>query len=391
MINNILKESFDYDGPSLKELLTEKLETSGLTKTQFEKLAGIERKSLDSIIDKTSKQTDISKLIKLGEFLDLEFEKLLIIHYNNRSQEEIKELQDSMDITFINKYFDLKTLATLSFLDKKSDLDELKNRICSYFGINSIYEYESTLNDVLFSRTKKTYSDKMKDFWIKSSYKYFELINNPNNFDRRSLIELIPKIKPYTRNIENGLKTIFQALYNVGITVIFQPSLPKTHIRGATFVVNNKPCIVITDYNKNYATIWFALIHELHHVLYDLEIIEKTTYHLTGEPDLFLLQEDKANDFASEYLLSEEKMRYIEKMIHNKLMVSRFADENQIHPCIIYSQYQWRQTKEGNFYWGAFKDQFPNISFATKNLNIANWDVDSIKETATKMRNLLTV
>lgn len=391
MINNILKESFDYDGPSLKELLTEKLENSGLTKTQFEKLAGIERKSLDAIIDKTSKQTDTSKLIKLGEFLDLEFEKLLIIHYNNRSQEEIKELQDSMDITFINKYFDLKTLATLSFLDKKADLEKLKNRICSYFGINSIYEYESTLNDVLFSRTKKTYSDKMKDFWIKSSYKYFELINNPNNFDRRSLIELIPKIKPYTRNIENGLKTIFQALYNVGITVIFQPSLPKTHIRGATFVVNNKPCIVITDYNKNYATIWFALIHELHHVLYDLEIIEKTTYHLTGEPDLFLLQEDKANDFASEYLLSEEKMRYIEKMIHNKLMVSRFADENQIHPCIIYSQFQWRQTKEGNDYWGAFKDQFPNISIATKNLNIANWDVDSIKETATKMRNLLTV
>jgi HTH-type transcriptional regulator/antitoxin HigA len=391
MINNILKESLNYEGPSLKDLLIQKLETSGLTKTQFEKLAGIERKSLDSIIDKTSKQTDTSKLIKLGEFLDLEFEKLLIIHYNQRSQEEIKELQDSMDITFINKYFDLKTLASLAFLNKKANLAELKNRICKYFGINSIYEYESTLNDVLFSRTKKTYNDKMKDFWIKSSYKYFELINNPNNYDRRSLIELIPKIKPYTKNIENGLKTIFQALYNVGVTVVFQPSLPKTHIRGATFVVNDKPCIIITDYNKNYATIWFALIHEIHHVLYDLEIIEKTTYHLTGEPDLFLLQEDKANDFASEYLVSEDKMRYIEKMIHNKLMVSRFAEENQIHPCIIYSQFQWRQDKVGNDYWGAFREQFPNISLATKNLNIANWDVDSIKETAIKMRILLTV
>ncbi len=391
MINSILNKSFNYDGPSLEDLLIEKLESSGLTKTQFEKLAGIERKSLDSIIYKTSKQTDISKLIKLGEFLDLDFDKLLILHYHNRPQEEIGELQDSMDITFINKYFDLKTLSSLGFLDKKSELEELKNRICKFFGIKSIYEYDSTLNDVLFSRTKKTYSDKMKDFWIKSSYKYFELINNPNEFDRRSLIELIPKIKPYTRNIENGLKTIFQALYNVGVTVIFQPSLPKTHIRGATFFVNDKPCIVITDYNKNYATIWFALIHELHHVLYDLEIIAKTSYHLTGEPDLFLLQEDKANNFASEYLISEEKMRYIEKMIHNKVMVSRFAEQNQIHPCIIYSQFQWRQAESGNEYWGAFKEQFPNISLATKNLNIANWDVDSIKETAKKMRDLLTV
>lgn len=391
MINNILKNSFIYKGSTLEELLHAKLEQSNLTKTQFEKLAGIERKSLDSILNKTSKQTDINKLIKLGEFLDLDLETLLVIHYNERPTDEIKELQDSMDITFINKYFDLKTLTTLKFVDKNTNLEELKERICNFFDLNSIYDYDTELNNVLFSKTKKTYSDKMKDFWIKSSYKYFELINNPNDYDRRSLIELIPKIKPYTRNIENGLKTVFQALYNIGITVVFQPLLPKTQIRGATFVVHDKPCIIITDFNKNYATIWFALIHELHHVLYDLELISKTSYHLTGEPDLFLIQEDKANSFASEYLLSSEKMRYIEKLIHNKLMVARFAEENQIHPCIIYSQYQWRQAEIGNDYWGAFKEHFPNVSKATNNLNIANWDVKSIKETALKMRDLLTV
>lgn len=391
MINNILKNSFSYSGPSLEELLMEKLKKSGLNKTQFEKLAGVERKSLDSILSKTSKQTDINKLLKLGEFLELDFEQLLILHYSNRSIEEIKELQESMDITFINKYFDLKSLSALGFVQKKSNLEELKNRICNFFDLDSIYDYDTELNYVLFSRTKKTYSDKMKDFWIKSSYKYFELINNPNQFDRKGLIDLIPKIKPYTKNIENGLKTVFQALYNIGVTVVFQPSLPKTQIRGATFVVNNKPCIVITDFNKNYATIWFALIHELHHVLYDLDVISKTSYHLTGEPDLFLIQEDKANQFASEYLISEEKMRYIEKMIHNKLMVSRFAEEQQIHPSIIYSQFQWRQAEIGNDYWGAFKEHFPNILKATENLNIANWDAESIKETAIKMRDLLTV
>ncbi|VFA44295.1 ImmA/IrrE family metallo-endopeptidase [Chryseobacterium indologenes] len=391
MINEILNKSFTYTGLTLEQLLQQKLEKSGLNKTQFEKLAGIERKSLDSILSKTSKQTDINKLIKLGEFLDLDINDLLILHYHERPKEEIKELQESMDITFINKYFDLKTLSNLGFINKKDGLEDLKNRICNFFQLDSIYDYDKELNDVLFSRTKKTYSDKMKDFWIKSSYKYFELINNKNDYDRKSLIDLIPKIKPYTRNVENGLKTVFQALFNIGITVIFQPSLPKTQIRGATFVVNNKPCIVITDFNKNYSTIWFALIHELHHVLYDLDIITKTSYHLTGEPDLFLLQEDRANEFASEYLISNEKMRYIEKLIHNKLMVSRFAEECQIHPCIIYSQFQWRQAELGNDYWAAFKDQFPNISVVTKNLNIANWNVDSIKETAQKMRELLIV
>ena len=106
---------------------------------------------------------------------------------------------------------------------------------------------------------------------------------------------------------------------------------------------------------------------------------------------MFLIQEDKANEFASEYLLSSEKMRYIEKLIHNKFMVEKFAKECQIHPCIIYYQYQWRQSELGNDYWAAFKDAFPNIKNITKKLNVANWDVESIKEASLKIRELLTV
>nr|WP_319571648.1 ImmA/IrrE family metallo-endopeptidase [uncultured Draconibacterium sp.] len=392
MITDILNESFEVeDDTSLERLLMEKLKIVGLSKTQFEKLAGLQRRSLDGILKKTSKQTDIINLLKLGEFLDLNIKDLLVLHFNNRPSAEIKELQSSMELTYINKHFDLKTLSSLGFIEKDSTLKDLKTRICLFFGIDSIYDYDKELGDALYSRTKKSFSDKMKDFWIKSSYKYFELIDNANEYSRSDLIDLIPKIKPYTQNIENGLLTVFQALYNIGITVVFQPKLPKTQIRGATFLINNKPCIVITDLNKNYATVWFALIHELHHVLFDLEVIEKTKYHLTGEPDLFLLQEDKANEFAAEYLISSEKMRYVEKLIHNPLIVNRFAKECQIHPCIIYSQYQWRQSEKGNDFWGAFKEYFPDLTTTTKNLNISNWDVESLKVAADKIKELLNV
>ena len=392
MINEILIKSITIDDEvSLKSLFDYKLQQTGLSKTQFEKLSGIQRKSLNGILDKTSKQTDIVNLLKVGEFLDLNFEELLVYHFKDRRVEEISELQKSMDLTFINKHFDIKALISLGFVNKDAELGALKERICDFFQIDSIYEYEKAMNEVLYSRTKKSFSDKMKDFWIKSSYKYFELISNPNEYSREELVELIPKIKPYTQNIENGLLTVFRALYNVGVTVVFQPLLPKTQIRGATFIVNGKPCIVVTDFNKNYATIWFALIHELHHVLFDIETLEKTKYHLTGEPDLFLMQEDKANQFASDYLLSEEKMRYIEPMIHNHLMVSNFARENQVHHSIIYSQYQFRQSEIGKNYWGAFKDYFPDVNLAKKNLNVSNWSVASLELAANKIKEMLTI
>lgn len=392
MINRILERSLDSeDKKSLKILFSEKLVDAGLSKTQFERLANIQRRSLDGILDKTSKQTDVINLLKLGQFLDLTLEELMTLHFNERPIDEIRELQSSLDITFINKHFDIKTLTALGFLDKSLTIATLKERICTFFQLESIYDYDSEFADVLYSRSKRKFSDKMKDFWVKSSYKYFELVNNPNEYSRDDLKILIPKIKPYTQNVEKGLLTVFKALYNIGITIVFQPSLPKTQIRGATFIVNDKPCIVLTDLFKSYPTIWFALFHELHHVLFDLDQLMQSRYHLTGEPDLFLLQEDKANQFASDYLISEEKMRYIEPMIHNNHMVTRLAKELQIHPSIIYSQFQYRQHDIGNNYWAAFKEYFPNVELAKSKLNVSNWDADSLITAAENVRQLLTV
>ncbi|MFT4734610.1 MAG: HTH-type transcriptional regulator/antitoxin HigA [Roseivirga sp.] len=392
MIDELLNKSLDgSDNSSLKEFLQRKLEVTGLSKTQFEKLANLQRRSLDGILDKSSKQTDILNLLKLGEFLDLTLEELIIYHLKDRPFEEIKELQNSTEITFINKYFDLKTLANLGFIDKNASVEDLSSRICEFFHLDDLFDYERELNDALYSRTKRSFHDKMRDFWIKSSYKYFELIDNPNEYVRDDLKKLIPKIKPYTQNVEKGLLTVFRALFNIGITVVFQPMLPKTQIRGATFLINEKPCIIITDLNKNYSTIWFSLLHELHHVLFDIEQLSEIKYHLTGEPDLFLMQEDKANQFASDYLISTEKMKFIEPLIHNPLMVSKFANELQVHPSIIYSQFQFRQADKGKNYWGAFKDHFPDIEIAKKNLNVSNWDVDSLEMAAKKVKEILTV
>lgn len=72
-------------------------------------------------------------------------------------------------------------------------------------------------------------------------------------------------------------------------------------------------------------------------------------------------------------------------------MVERFAKECQIHPSIIYTQYQWRQSALGENYWGAFKEHLPSIDSITQKLNVANWNVNSIKDAGIKIKELLTV
>jgi HTH-type transcriptional regulator/antitoxin HigA len=90
----------------------------------------------------------------------------------------------------------------------------------------------------------------MKAFWVASAYQCFKSIDNPNEYDREALKDIIVKIKPYCQDAENGLFTVCKTLYNVGVTLIFQNHLTLTQIRGGktagkqkrefTFLTNSK-------------------------------------------------------------------------------------------------------------------------------------------------------
>ena len=231
----------------------------------------------------------------------------------------------------------------------------------------------------------------MKDFWIKSAYQTFRVINNPNEYNRERLKELIVKIKPYSQDVRDGLFTVCKALYNIGVTVIFQNYLSTTQIRGATFVINNKPCVVITDFNKKYPTLWFTLLHELHHVLFDYDLIETNSFHLTGDNDLFLIEE-KADSFAREFFFSEDKFHFIRRYVNNPYMVSKFAKENEIHESIVYSFFAWYQDKlYGKNYHAAYKEFYPDYSHAIKKLNPITWDNESIAVASEKIKSVLEI
>lgn len=373
------------DPVNIEALYATKLSDTGLKNSQVAKLLGIDRNSLTPIIMGTAKQPSVMNLLKVGEFLGLDVSTMMSNFLQKKPKEEMKELDNARKAAFIAGNFNLVRLKEVGFFERIDDLEYMEQRLCTYFEIDNIFDYELIEASKLFSRTKNPYDNPMIDFWMKATYGYFEMLQNDNPYDREMLKSIIPKIRPYTRDPQKGLLTVIKALYNVGVTVIFQKHLSKTQIRGATMLVNDKPCIAITDLNKNYATIWFALLHELHHVLYDLDMIRDTAFHLTGEGDLFLV-EDKANDFARDILFSNEKLRYIAPMIHNRLVVSQYAAEQGIHPAIIYSFYQYEMSKQGENYYGAFKKEFPSVAHLSKTLNINLWGEASISAAVAKIK-----
>jgi len=388
LLKSIFNDELNFD---IKEVFDAKLAEYNISKTKALKLLNIDKDVFEEIIHGTAKQPNLIHVVKIAEFLDVNVDEFIRVVLKNQNSDNIGSIENARKTTFVLRNFDVKMLTKLGFFERDDDVDELVEKVLSFFGYSSIQEYEEQLDQPLYSRVKRNFSDKMKDFWIKSAYQTFKVINNPNRYERERLKELIIKIKPYSQDVNNGLFTVCKALYNIGVTVIFQNYLSTTQVRGATFIIDGKPCIVITDFNKMYSTLWFTLLHELHHVLFDFDLIETNSFHLTGDDDLFLI-EDKADSFGRDFFFSEEKFHFIKTYINNPFMVAKFARENEIHPSMIYSFFTWYQKKlYGKNYHAAFKEFYPDYNEAIKKLNPIAWNDKSIVEASEKIKSILEI
>ena len=391
-INKLLQSIFSEDNfVDIREVFETKLVEYNLSKTKALKLLNIDKDVFEEIISGTAKQPNFINIVKISEFLNIDINEFINVVLKNQSKENISSIENARKATFLVKNFDIKALTKLGFFNNSDDTDVLVDKVLSFFGFNSINDFEEQLDEPLYSRVKRNFSDKMKDFWIKSAYQSFKIIDNPNEYNRERLKDLIVKIKPYSQDLQNGLFTVCRALYNLGVTVIFQSYLSTTQVKGATFVINGKPCIVLTDFNKKYPTLWFTLMHELHHVLFDFDLIETNSFHLTGDNDLFLIEE-KADSFARDIFLSEEKFQYIKKYINNPYLVSKFAKENELHNSIVYSFFTWYQDKlYKKSYHGAFREFYPDYSESLKKLNPITWDDKNLKQASEKIKSILEI
>lgn len=343
----------EYDGATLKDLYQQKLVELKMTGTQIENLLDISHKSLLAILNNTGERIDVINVIKLAHFLGLSVNDIMKLYVPNMPTEQIGEIQKAREAGYIISNFDIPTMKKIGFftssdLQTTQSLLNIKKRIISFFGLSTIYDYTETSIFPAFSRSKRNSNDLIRAFWINSAYRHFELINNPHPYKREALLKLMPNIRPYSRNEKNGLRIVAKALFNVGVTVIFQESLPKLQTKGATFSYNNKPCIVLSDLNKRYPTLWHVLLHELHHVLYDFDEILEQSYHITGEDDLFLINEVAADAFASDYFLSKDRLKYISPYINSRIIVDKCAQEWGVHPSIIYAAYCYNLSEQGN-------------------------------------------
>ncbi|WP_289202684.1 ImmA/IrrE family metallo-endopeptidase [Bacteroides acidifaciens] len=352
---------------SLKEQFNARKAELNLTDNIVFKMLDLDAKQVKPILDGEAKRISLFTMIKLAYFLNTTLDEVLLLSLQDMSPSQISDIQLAKDAAYIMAHFDVGALTKIGFFKKGASVPELKARIIEYFGLNNLYEYCDTPLVKAFSQIRrKSKSDLMREFWLSSAFHVFEIINNPYSYDRAALIRLIPSIRACTLNEKTGLITVVKALYRLGITVIYQPTIKDLHLRGATLVVNDKPCIILSDYNNRYPTVWFALLHELCHVLSHLDLIREYQYHISdGDGDLLLLDEERCDNFASDYFLNGDNHKMITPYLDSPAIVQSYCKEWRVHPSIVYSIHCYSHPSD----WKKYTSRIPKTDEMLKGLN----------------------
>lgn len=313
--------------------------------------------TINAISDEIKANNDtVSKFLR-GEISDLKFmqavrlmkvlgisEGEFVSAYCKGKDMEEESFDKLERISYITKNFDVPALKRLNIIPKVK-VEEYEKYICNFLGIGSIYEYDDTsLMPALFSKSKRKMQEekesKMTSFWLRCAIQSFIKIENPNEFDKDLLFQLLRRSAEFTEDERNGYYKFILILYQIGITVLTQPYATGTNAHGATLIINGKPCVIITDMGKKYHKLWLSLLHELYHVVNDFEIIESLSYHFSTPdmPDL-LLNEQKADQFAMDVLINPEIQDKLSRVVSFQSKVKALAKELHISPAIIYGVY----------------------------------------------------
>jgi Zn-dependent peptidase ImmA (M78 family) len=277
-------------------------------------------------------------------------------------------------VKFIKENFDLAALKKAGVFSSITDFGQIEERLLARLGLRSIYEYRRPELSVAFSSGHfQPKNVLIRSFWIKAATTCLEEISNPYEYDRKALIDFFPQIRWYSTNVEQGLTEVVKILFRIGVTVIYQPPLQGLQLRGATLAVNEKPCIVLTNLQGFYPTLWFALIHELYHVLFDWQDILENRYHLTDDDDQELTvreREAMADNFAKEYFVPTEKLKSVKRYLTDEAYIEEFAYRNNVHPSFIYIFSAWDANSNNRGPWARARRHDADYKLAIEQLDL---------------------
>ncbi|MCD4713811.1 MAG: helix-turn-helix domain-containing protein [Clostridiales bacterium] len=152
-------------------------------------------------------------------------------------------------------------------------------------------------------------------------------------------LDILKKIA-LNENIERSIKNCRRFLNSHGIYLTFVEPLKNSKVRGALTLVNNKPAIHISGRFKTHDHIWFAIMHEIGHLVMHFNNHETLISYNNEDGYVINKIEEEANFFARDFFLSLDSLCYFDKYKINDQSILLFAKEHNVLPGMVVARLQ---------------------------------------------------
>lgn len=203
-----------------------------------------------------------------------------------------------------------------------------------------------------------------------------EKIKVPDKYTKGTInLEIMQSIVKLSAK-ENGPLIARDFLKNLGIKLIIEPHLPKTHLDGATLLADkNYPVIGLTIRHDRPDNYWFTLMHELAHIAlhYDNDIESFYDERLQEKKGVEIdPKEQEADRLAGESILPKGKWETsAARTTPNQFSTEDLAKELEVHIAVIAGMIRF---KHSNFY-------YLNKIVNDKSLSVRRYFIEEFKET----------
>ena len=328
------------------DLLKNYIENRSMSQKEFSKKIGMSEKSLSNFLN--GKEVLTEELASKFEEVFEGIPKSYWLNYESKYREV--ETNERVGYSFNNKQ--------LSEISKKFRFKEVFNGL-DWDLERQAEEMLSILQISNFNQFEEEYSNLAVDFmedggeiepiaiWLNLCREEIEIQNEDISevqYNKRNLLDALPIFKDiaYNKNIESSLQSARKLCNTLGINLVIQEAITNSKVRGALVIYENHPSIYLSLRFRFHDYVWFALVHELAHLILhydtDQEIISLDE---DDTDDYKTKKEIEANKFTQDFFIDPDKYKiFIEKRPFTQSEIEIFAHEQNILPGIVVARLQ---------------------------------------------------
>ena len=333
------------------------IEALGLSQSEFALRSGLSIKNVSTLCSGESNIT-LEVATKLASFfgnsvegwINLQTRYGVFLNEENRRKEYERdyEIAKTIDRSFIRDCLNLE----IDPKNKEKTVDSLRKA----FGVGALYNLRHPdIYAFCKSAAIKDISEKniiLRNAWISLAEIRARDIKC-SKFDREAIIASLPLIRSLTKEDPSIFLPKLMAILNAtGVKLVILPYLSGSNIGGVTKWIAQENCVMvaINDCGKEASRIWFALAHELGHVMNNHKRHMTISYEKGKIEDK---EEREADNFARKTFLDDKAYEdFVKERRFSIDAIEAFSNKEGVADFMVIG----RLKKDGYLPWSAFQE-----------------------------------